>query len=83
MLLGVVLGLLFYWTRNLWVSIAAHFFNNGVQVVVAWFNQEKIGELNGAQEQEIPLTFTLVSLGLMLVIGNELRKRRSLEKADF
>lgn len=44
--LGTVLGLLYFWTKNLWVPIFAHFLNNGVQVVVAWFYQEDLQALN-------------------------------------
>jgi uncharacterized protein len=32
MILGAVLGYLFYWTNNIWVSAAAHFFNNALQL---------------------------------------------------
>ncbi len=32
MILGAVLGYLFYWTKNIWVGAAAHFFNNALQL---------------------------------------------------
>lgn len=31
--LGILLGYLYWWTKNLWVPIFAHFFHNGIQVV--------------------------------------------------
>ncbi|WP_462281740.1 lysostaphin resistance A-like protein [Salinivirga cyanobacteriivorans] len=34
--LGVMLGLVYLWSKNLWVPIALHFFNNGLSVL-AWF----------------------------------------------
>jgi uncharacterized protein len=37
MALGAVLGYLYYWTGNLWVSIVAHAFNNGIQVALIYF----------------------------------------------
>ena len=37
MLLGVYLGYLFLWTGSLWTSIIAHFLNNAVLVVAAFF----------------------------------------------
>ncbi len=33
--LGIVLGYLFYWSRNIWVSITAHFINNFYGVFVS------------------------------------------------
>ncbi len=34
--LGIVLGYLFYWSKNLWYPIIAHFLNNGVQVFLVY-----------------------------------------------
>jgi membrane protease YdiL (CAAX protease family) len=42
MLLGLLLGYLFYWSRNLWVPIFVHFVYNGIQVVAAYFSPEMI-----------------------------------------
>ncbi len=56
LLLGGVLGLLFYWTKNLWVPIAAHFLNNGAQVIIAWLNPEKINELKDGAGEDDPTT---------------------------
>lgn len=36
LLLGAFFGYLFYWSRNMWVPIIAHFINNGTAVVVAY-----------------------------------------------
>ncbi len=35
-ILGIVLGYMFYWSRNLWYPIIAHFLNNGVQVLLVY-----------------------------------------------
>lgn len=34
--LGAILGYLYHWTKNLWVPIIAHAFNNGIQVVLIY-----------------------------------------------
>ncbi|PLX17496.1 MAG: hypothetical protein C0599_13575 [Salinivirgaceae bacterium] len=35
-ILGIMLGLVFYWSKNLWIPIILHFLNNGMSVV-AWY----------------------------------------------
>jgi membrane protease YdiL (CAAX protease family) len=35
-LLGLVLGYLFYWSKSLWIPIIAHFLNNAMLVVVSY-----------------------------------------------
>jgi len=42
MLLGVVMGYLFYWSGNLWYPIVAHFINNGVQVLAVYLGNSEI-----------------------------------------
>lgn len=61
--LGTVLGLLYFWTKNLWVPIFAHFLNNGMQVVVAWFYQDDLQALN-QQSDSFPWYFALAGLVL-------------------
>jgi membrane protease YdiL (CAAX protease family) len=37
-MLGMILGLIYYWTGNLWISIAVHTFNNGLQVMLTYMD---------------------------------------------
>lgn len=79
LLLGGVLGLLFYWTKNLWVPIAAHFLNNGAQVVIAWANQDKVSELKDNAGEDLPLAVILTSVAVFAASGFFLWK----EKRDW
>ena len=72
-LLGVVLGLIFHWTKNLWIPIAGHFVFNGTQVVAAYFNQENLDQLNANQEMQMPLAVVAVSVILILLIAKQLK----------
>lgn len=40
--LGIFLGYLFVWSKNIWVPIFAHFINNGVMVTAYYYLDEKI-----------------------------------------
>ncbi len=42
MLMGVMMGYLFYWSKNLWYPILAHFLNNGLQVIGVYFGNQEI-----------------------------------------
>jgi membrane protease YdiL (CAAX protease family) len=46
-MLGVVLGLLFYYGKSIWLNILAHFLNNAVAVTALY-----LGVLNGKQPKE-------------------------------
>lgn len=40
--LGLVLGYMFVWSRNIWVPVFAHFFNNAAAVVLYFLNHNAI-----------------------------------------
>ena len=63
--LGLVLGYLYYITQNLWVSIAAHFFNNAFAIIsVHLFSDELVesAQKPAGPEQNIGIAFVLLSM---------------------
>lgn len=67
MILGVLLGYLFYWSGSIWVPIIGHFVNNTTAVLVYYFyadNMTKDIENFGAGKE----TFIFLILGLVVVI---------------
>jgi membrane protease YdiL (CAAX protease family) len=46
MLLGALFGYLYYWSGNLWIAILAHFVNNGFSVLMLYFYQQGVSELD-------------------------------------
>lgn len=74
-MLGAVLGYLFYWTRNLWVPILAHFANNAVQVVAVYYFRGLVDEL--APDSMEPFTWpsAVASLALVLLIGYHIHRQ--------
>ena len=60
MILGALLGYLFLFSRNLWVPITAHFFNNASVIVVNFFVEKKaLDQLNNP-----PITLWLIMLSV-------------------
>jgi len=68
MIMGAALGYLFYWSGSLWLSIAAHFFNNAFAVTVAYFvGLDKLPEgIDQAGSQSIGVS--LISLSLTALV---------------
>jgi len=67
--LGVVLGYLYFITQNLWVSIAAHFFNNAFAIIsVHLFSDEMVAPVANAPAepaQNIGIAFVLLSMAMV------------------
>jgi uncharacterized protein len=60
--LGIVLGYLYYWSDSIWVSIIAHFVNNGLQVVIYYLASKKIiDEKMMNDDIQVPVMYGLLS----------------------
>ncbi|MBL7772092.1 MAG: CPBP family intramembrane metalloprotease [Chitinophagaceae bacterium] len=67
--LGLLLGLTYFWSANLWNSILIHFINNALIVVL--FNLQQRGKIhiNLQQLPDVPWFFALGSLLFSIAIG--------------
>ncbi len=63
MFLGIVLGMLYWYSGSLWTSIVAHFVYNGVQVIVVSFAPEYVTE-----NPTIPVFAGLISGVVVFII---------------
>ena len=82
MVLGAALGYLFFWTRNLWVPIIAHFVTNAMQVVAQYASKGKLTDMEvetieSAQAGAIAVaTIILIGLGFYLKKSNQQTEER-------
>ena len=68
MLLGALFGYLYYWTKNIWVPMFAHFVNNGFTLLMAYLYSTKAVDVNIEETKSVPLTMALGSLLLTALI---------------
>lgn len=66
--LGIVLGYLFYWSGNLWYPIIAHFFNNGLLVILIYFGALDLSAVESLDSTQEVGPWALI-FGTMLMIG--------------
>jgi membrane protease YdiL (CAAX protease family) len=86
-ILGLYLGYLFYWTNNLWVPIIAHFFNNGIMVLLSYFNPEMINDIDETPVPDLPWYGIIVSciciIPLIIYFRNIYRLPSSPDKQEL
>ena len=75
-LLGALLGYLYFFTKNLWVPIAVHFANNALQVLAAYIFQEEFLKFDQASENPISWPMALASTVFAIGYGYVLWNRR-------
>ena len=65
-MLGILFGYFYYRSKSIYPSIAAHFINNFL-VILILFKSPAIGETNLATASQIPITWVLVTLPVALL----------------
>ena len=69
LILGFVLGWLYWRTGNFWIPVAAHFFNNGMQVVMQYLYGQKMSDINMENDIQVPWFSAVVSVVLLGVLA--------------
>lgn len=80
LILGAALGYLLYWTRNLWVPIAAHFIFNGMQVAAQYVLEGKVESLDLEEVQDPQ--WGAFAMGLAVIFGTGYYIRKNSEGTD-
>lgn len=68
LLLGILLGWLYWRTQNFWVPALAHFFNNAFQVVGQYLYGKEISAVDLEKDIEVPWFAAAISAFMVLVI---------------
>ena len=83
MLLGALLGYLLEWSGKLWLPILGHFMNNAAAVLLAYFYQDKITDIDpdkfGAEKSD--LIFLMISIAFTVFFLVLIYKREKKEIA--
>ncbi len=61
-ILGILLGYIYHWTKNIWFPIFAHFFFNGLQALVYFLSSKNLMGENVQELEMLPWSYTLMSL---------------------
>jgi membrane protease YdiL (CAAX protease family) len=81
-ILGIALGMMFMYTKNILVNIIAHFVNNTVAVIQFYYIGQKDGEVNLSDlDPQISAWFVIPSSLLLLWLFLQLRKKSAVNRA--
>jgi len=75
--LGIILGLIFYYSRNIWLNILAHFLNNAIAVSILYVISKKGENPEKALNENFPLVYGLVALIVIILLIKLFKKESS------
>ncbi len=74
--LGLLLGLLYYYSSSLWVSVIAHFFNNAFQVVLNYLFRLKKVPVDISENPQVSVWIALTSTVLCCALVYAMYKQK-------
>lgn len=74
LILGLLLGWLYWQTRNFWVPVLAHFFNNALQVVGQYLYGKEVSTVDFEQDIQVPWFAAVLSLLMVLAAMSLIRR---------
>jgi membrane protease YdiL (CAAX protease family) len=74
--LGLVLGYLYYWTGNLWVTMIAHAFNNGIQIILIYVTGMDLSQVDETSSDQLQWWMIPISVIVMYLLYNSILKNR-------
>ena len=78
--LGALLGYLYYWTGNLWVPMIAHAFNNGIQVILIYITGMDVSSFDETSSDQLKWWMIPLSIGAMYFLYNSILKNRRIRE---
>lgn len=69
MLLGAVLGYIYWWNRSLWIAILAHFIFNGMQIAAQYFLGSKMDAYDPEKMSQPHWLTAIIPLFMLYFVG--------------
>lgn len=72
--LGIVLGLIYFYSRNLWLSILLHFLNNALVVTQLYVMSMQGKPIEKTMDESLPVWWGVIGLGALVLLFRSFRK---------
>ncbi|MES2331525.1 MAG: CPBP family intramembrane glutamic endopeptidase [Bacteroidota bacterium] len=72
--LGIVLGLIFYYSKSLWLNIFLHFLYNGLVVTQLYIMSQKEKPIGKTMDENMPMWWGLVALVVLVALFRSFKK---------
>ena len=82
MVLGIVLGFIFEYSRTIWLPILLHFINNGIAIVTLYTVRGNQQKMNKVMDENLPLYWGIVAIVLVVYFLHCLKKDTNYERLE-
>jgi len=72
--LGIVLGLLFYYSKNIWLNILLHFLNNAFVVTQLYIVSRQGKSIDKTMDESMPIWWGLIAFAFLYLFMSQFKK---------
>lgn len=74
MSLGIILGIIYYYTKNIWLPMLMHFINNGIGITTLYFVRDDPQKMESVIEGNLTYYWSIVATIIIIVLCHKLKE---------
>jgi len=82
MMLGIILGFIYEYTKTIWLPILLHFINNGIAIIALYNVHGDQQKMNQVMDENLPLYWGVIAFALVTYFLSRLKKETNYERLD-
>jgi len=74
MSLGIILGIIYYYTKTIWLPILMHFINNGIGITILYFVRNDSTKMAAVIDGHLPFYWVVLALFVIITLCKKLKE---------
>ena len=74
MSLGIILGIIYYYTKTIWLPMLMHFINNGIGIAILYFVRNDPKKMDAVIDGNLPFYWVAVAILIVTVLCKKLKE---------
>lgn len=74
MSLGIILGIIYYYTKTIWLPIFMHFINNGIGITILYFVRNDSKKMDAVIDGNLPFYWVVLALFVIITLCKKLKE---------
>ena len=74
MSLGIILGIIYYYTKTIWLPMLMHFINNGIGITILYFVRNDPKKMDAVIDGNLPFYWVAVAILIVTVLCKKLKE---------
>ncbi|MCX6289788.1 MAG: type II CAAX endopeptidase family protein [Bacteroidetes bacterium] len=74
MSLGIILGIIYFYTKTIWLPMLMHFINNGIGITTLYFVRNNPEKMDAVIDGNLPYYWVVVALFVIIILCKKLKE---------